>query len=236
MADIAVPRAEVAELLGLPADTDDETLRKAMADLVAAHQAREAEAIAAAAEQRLVAEDRRLVIAACNAGKLPANRIDFWCGALQRDRVGNRAILASLAVGLPPTEKIADDAVVEGVHAKVLGRLGISTQLQRSVAATVAASASPVADAQERQVLDVLGLPTAQVPAPVLLSKATNPEDWTWQQKSDFFQRHILGGRFKEGTQRTPQVSDVYYQPSPNDPYEFTNGEWVEKKPYKELP
>ena len=83
----------------------------------------------------------------------------------------------------------------------------------------------------------MVGQPTRLgAPDPVLLSKGTNPDDWTWQQQSDFFQRHILGGKFAVGTRPTPQVSDVYYLPSPADPYELVDGQWRAKNPYKEIP
>lgn len=50
-----------------------------------------------AAERQARADDRRIVIAAHNAGKIPSSRIEFWCEAMQKDRAGNRAIIAALA-------------------------------------------------------------------------------------------------------------------------------------------
>ncbi|HUD59172.1 MAG TPA: hypothetical protein VMQ99_06695, partial [Acetobacteraceae bacterium] len=193
----------------------------------------EARAVAAA-EAAACAEDRQIVAAAYKAGKFPASRIEFWTDALKRDRERNRAVVASLAVGIFPPEKIAVDTDLEQIHNKVLGKLGLAPTPQAP--RSVAASSSPVPAARE-SLRDMLGQPTSlQPPDPVLLSKGTNPDDWTWQQKSDFFQRHILGGKFAVGTRPTPQVGDTYYFPSPNDPYEYVDSQWREKNPYKEIP
>jgi hypothetical protein len=73
-------------LRGFPPVVDD-----AAKVLIAAKEAAQA---VAAAEQRACAEDRRIAIAAYDAGKFPASRIDFWCDAMRRDREGNRAIVA----------------------------------------------------------------------------------------------------------------------------------------------
>src|ERR1700739_2969522 len=95
MAEIQVPRAELAELCGLPADSTDEELRKRMAELIAAHEAREAKAVADAAEQHLRDEDERIVNAAIAAGKFGPQRKQFWIDACARDR-SNRQLIASL--------------------------------------------------------------------------------------------------------------------------------------------
>jgi hypothetical protein len=226
----AVPRAELAAMLGLPADTDDETLRRAMAELLAsveAREAREAESVAAAAEQRLQAEDRRIVAAACNEGRLPSTRIEFWCSALQQDRERNRATIASLSPGtfMSTVQVAADD--LDRVHAKVMAAWGVP-QPQKSVAAS-----SPEA-LRERQVLDAFGLPVAQVPPPVLLRKGTDPADYTREQQYQDF-AHKLGGKFTEGVPKPP-AGDVIYSPSPNDPYRWDEsaGRFVEKIPYRE--
>lgn len=242
MADeIAVPTAELAELLGLPPDVDDATLRKAMAELLAsveAREAREAEVAAAAAEQRLQAEDRRIVAAACNEGKLPASRIEFWCSALQQDRARNRAVIASLSPGIISStervsadgKRVAVDGDLERVHNKVMAQLGVPTNPLKSVAA----SGDPQADLREREVLDSVGLPTAQVPKPVVIQPGTHPSQWTPKQAQDAMLRR-LGPRFFPGTEKPP-AGDVVYFPSPNDVVEFKDGQWIEKRPYKEVP
>lgn len=58
---VTVARAEVTELLGLPPDVDDETLQAEFQKALTRLKARETEAVNAAAEARLVAEDRRIV-------------------------------------------------------------------------------------------------------------------------------------------------------------------------------
>jgi hypothetical protein len=227
MTKINVPRAEVAALVGLPADSSDELLHKAMADLRAAHEAREAEAIAAAAEQQLVAEDRRIVAAAINAGKFSADRGKFWLDALARDRTGNRAIIASLASGLPTVKKVAADAELQQVHNAVLSRLGIPKTPQRVKAAS-GFGAQPG---------ESLPAPYAQpdVPAPVVIQRGVDPADWTPRQAQDAMLRR-LGRRFWPGTE-PPPPGDVVYIPSPKDVSRFdeSTGQWVEKTPYKEM-
>jgi hypothetical protein len=103
-----------------------------------------------------------------------------------------------------------------------------------AIDATVAASGDPQADLRERQVLDVLGLPVAQTPAPVLLRKGTDPADWTKEQQYQHF-AHKLGGKHAIGVPKPP-AGDSYYVPSPNDVVELRDGTWVEKQPYKEVP
>jgi hypothetical protein len=231
MADeIAVPTAKLAELLGLPADTPEDELRKAMADLVATHEAHEAEAVAAAAEAREVAEDRRIVAAAVADGRLPANRAEFWCAALKNgNREANRAVVRMLTPGWRSPESVAAAADLERVHAKVIAQFGGAPQPRKSVAAS-----DPQAVLRERQVLDSVGLPVAQTPAPVLLRKGTDPADWTKEEQYRDF-AHKLGGKHAIGV-RKPPAGDSYYMPSPNDVVEFKDGEWVQKKPYRELP
>jgi hypothetical protein len=101
---ISVLRSEVIELLGLPADVDDATLHAAMDAAVARRKAREA---SSAEEQRLQAEDHRLVNAAYSDGRI-ADR-NNWIAALAADRVANRALLASLAPELRCTERVVVD-------------------------------------------------------------------------------------------------------------------------------
>jgi hypothetical protein len=232
MAMIEVPRAEVAKLVGLPADATDEELQKAMAEVAASQKAREAESVAAAAEAREAAQDRRIVAAAVADGRLPASRAEFWCAALKNgNREANRAVVASLAPGLRPAERVAAETEMDRVHNKVMAQLGVvPTNPLRSVAA----SGDPHADLRERAVLDVFGLPVAQTPAPVLIERGVDPADWTPKQAQDAMLRR-LGPRFHPGTQAPPK-GDVWFQPSPNDVVEFKDGEWREKRPYREVP
>jgi hypothetical protein len=230
---VQIPRAELAELVGLPITASDEELRQALTDAAAALDAQEAAKAVAAAEAAACAEDRRIAIRAYNDGKLPRHRIDFWVDAMKRDREGNRSVIASLAAGLFPVEKIAVDNEVDRVHNAVLGRLGIApTPSPR----TVAASGDPQADLRERAVLDAFGLPTARTPKPVVIQKGVDPSQWTEKQRQDAALRR-LGQKFWPGTEKPPAGDTVYY-PSPADPYRFdeATGQWVEKHPYREIP
>lgn len=232
MAMIKKPRAEICALLRLPPDVDEETLnaefQKANARLDAA---KEAKAVAAA-EARLVAEDREIVNAAISAGKFGKDRAQFWIDACARDRANNRAAIASLAPVLADRSRAAGvDPEAEAVHAQVLARLGLAPQPR-----TVAASGDPQADLRERQVLDLVGLPTGQTPPPVLLRKGTDPADYTPEQQYQDF-AHKLGGLFAVNVPKPP-AGDVVFVPSPNDPYRWDEsaGRFVEKNPYKEIP
>jgi hypothetical protein len=229
MAKVTVPRAEVAELLGLSPDVSDEELHKAFADAAAALDAKKRGQAADAEEQRLRAEDRRLVNAAYNDGRI-VNR-DNWAAILATNRRENRALLASLACGLPPEQKVTVDEGLETTHRKVLSRLGI--QPAPASPRTVAASESPQAD---QALYDVLGqkMPPA-IPAPVVIRKGVDPADYTREQQySDF--AHKLGPVFSAGVPRPP-AGDTIFIPSPNDPYRWDEaaGRFVEKNPYREI-
>lgn len=89
MGTINVPRVKIVELLGLSPDVDDATLVAALNKAIAQQQAKNA-------EKQLEAEDRRIVMAAINDGKIGPNRREFWMGALKSNRADNRSILASL--------------------------------------------------------------------------------------------------------------------------------------------
>jgi len=254
MAMVSVPRAEVCELLGVSPDTDDATLQRLLAESSARHQGREEAAVAASAEARLQAEDRQIVAAAINDGRIPVARREFWLDALQRDRGGNRVVLASLASGLPPAEKVAEDSDVERVHARIMASLGIPTgkrQAPRTVAAAQAPSQgvaeTPYQSALRRRaeepsqlyqaapsqpgdtVRDVLGVPIPGVPAPVRLVRGKDPATWTQQERDDAALWH-LGPAFRRGL-KPPPGGAGYYRPSPNDvsSYDEASGEWRSK-------
>jgi hypothetical protein len=209
MAKINVPRAELAALVGLPASATDAELNKALAALRDAAAAREAQAIAAAAEQQLVAEDRQIVNAAIAAGKIPntEDRRQFWIEACARDRANNRAMIASLAAVLPTVA----DAEAEAAHAQVMASLGLAPK-PRSVAASSGFGQQP-----GEALPAAYGSP--EVPVPVLLHKGKDPRDYTREEQyQDFVHKLGIGRRL--GVPRPP-AADSYYVPSPNDPYEF---------------
>jgi hypothetical protein len=242
VAKIRVPRTEVCDLLGLPVDVDEETLQHAIAEAVERQKSREA---LSAAEQEARAEDRRLVAAAFNDGRIV--NCDKWINALAADRTANRALMASLAPGLPPAQKVPVDPELDRVEAQVMARLGPARAPSAQSLRTVAAAGTPPAESRPWRhstsglrstgpaatgPLDDLGLPIPGVPDPVRIQRGTPPEQWTQRQQEDFFLRQ-LGPRFYPGTQPPPQ-RDVWYQPSPNDVSEFVEttdgqGYWREK-------
>lgn len=237
MATVNVPRAELAALVGLSHDVDDETLNAAIANMVGQRQAREA-AVARAtaearAEARLQAEDRQIVAAAINSGKINSSRAQFWVDALKRERPGNRAIIASLASGLPPAEKVAADADLERVHDGVMARLGLPAGKPAGSARTVAASQHP-APLPPTPMVDSLGIPIPGVPAPVRLVRGKDPAHFTSEERDNGL-LYALGGQFAaaaaaRGIPRAPGAAG-YYQPSPNDHsyYDEAAGEWRSK-------
>jgi hypothetical protein len=247
MATINVPRAKVAELLGLPADTDEETLHQALADAAAAIEAQKNAKAVSAAEARAREEDRRIVIAAYNNSKIVASNIEFYQDAMSRDRKGIRSILAALAPGLPlsENEKIPPDAGVQAVHDRVMGRLGKPRTVASGGRAPVAAAAfrggtlrgggTNPPPPPPRAAVDKHGFPVLDMPAPVRISEGKPPETWTKEEQYRHF-AHQLGGKFALGVPRPPRGEDGYYWPSPDDHSELVNGEWVEKNPYREVP
>lgn len=226
MGMIQVRRSEVTELLGLPADVDDKTLHAAMEAAVSSQKAREA---AGAEEQRLRAEDRRLVNAAYNAGKIVHR--DNWIAALAVNRQENRALLASMAPGLPPEHQVAVDAELETTHRAVMGRLGIGSvpAEKPSPPRTVAAALDQAPPGRGGQPVDGLGIPLPGIPPPVRISKGTPPEQWTERQRQDAMLRR-LGPRFWPGTE-PPPAQDVWYQPGTNDVSHYVEGQGWQPNP-----
>ncbi len=233
---ITVPRGELLRLLGLPQDS-----AMSDAELVERAQRRAAELAGersvAAAEQLARAEDRRIVLCAVNDGRIPKGRIDFWVDALQRDREGNRALLASFAPGLRPAEQLVVDAEVEATHRRVLERLGLGQPQTVAAAEQLSPYPRTVRDADGfgrssgERVPDPYIIP--DFPAPQRVSQGKPMSEWTEQERADAVQRR-LGPRFYPGTQPPPK-SDQWYWPSPNDPFEFDEGlgQWREKRGYR---
>lgn len=220
---VNVPRAEILRLLGLSSDVDDETLNTAIEAALSRQKTREA----AGAEERLRAEDRRLVNAAYNEGKI-VNR-DNWVAALAANRQENRAVLASLAPGLPPEQRVAVGEELQ----TVMGRLGITSPAGAPPPRRVAASSYQAPVPSSRPAVDMVGLPIPPLlPPPVLISKGTPPAQWTERQRQDAMLRR-LGPRFHPGTE-PPPAQDVWYQPGPNDHSVYVEGEgWRENPNYR---
>jgi hypothetical protein len=119
MSKVSVPRAELAALVGLTADADDETLQKAIDEkLIETNTQR----VAASAAQ-LEADDRRLVEAAIQQGKFGPSRREHWLHALKQDRDGAKSVIAVLAaVPQAFTGQPAFDPEIERVSAITTGR------------------------------------------------------------------------------------------------------------------
>lgn len=153
-----------------------------------------------AAERGARAEDRRIVFAAVNDGRIPESRIDFYIEAMLKDRQGVRSILAVLArPSTPPRNRVVDART--------------QSPLQRA-AGVVAWDETP-----QDEIVDSLGLPIPGVPAPVRIQRGKPYDKWTQQEKDDAA-LWALGPRFRNGL-KPPPGGDSIYQPSPNDPYEF---------------
>jgi hypothetical protein len=218
-----VPRAEVVELLGLPADVSDEDLGRALTQaLESAGQA----ALVSAAEAKARAEDRSIVTAAVNEGRLPATRIAFWLDALSRDRAGCRQVIASLAPGIPPAVKIEDPDVEharQGVMA-ALGRAGVK-EPPRQVAAAAAPLPAPGV------VVDSIAGSLSQIPPPVRFTSGKPPETWSKRERDDAF-IHAAFPMLRGAVPKPPGGEGVYL-PSPNQPrlpVQLPNGdvEWYD--------
>lgn len=114
MSKVTVPVSEVAELLGLPPDTDKNTVERELAAYT--------ENLKTAARA-----DGRAVAAAIVDGRIPESRGPFWLNALAKDPSGNaHSLLASLAPITRPGGasdlKPAVDAETETVFAKITGQ------------------------------------------------------------------------------------------------------------------
>jgi hypothetical protein len=208
VAKVQIPRAELASLVGLPADASEEALHAAVRRRLAA--------LDDETTQR--AEDRGIVAAAINAGKFSRERASFWLNALQANRPGTRTIIASLASGLP--------TVARKVSAADLAA-GAPT-----VSASASQSEPPV------RVVDMLGQQVPGVPDPVRISRGTPPSEWTHKQHSDHFQRQLGQRFWPgtEAPPRSdvwyqPSPNDVTEFVD-----DGKGGFWREKNPYREIP
>jgi hypothetical protein len=209
---IQVPRAKLCELAGVPESCSDAQLDAAMD---AALSRQQAAVTASAAERHLTNEDKRLVAAAINDGRLPVARQQFWVSALAADRAQNRSLLASLAPGAAPGQRVVVDPALEGTHKAVLARLGVAPDAPpetRPVAAAAAPRPNP-----DRVVRDSMGFEIPDIPQPVLLQRGTPASELTQSQLGDAMLRS-LGPRFAAGAREPAPKKDFWYQPSPHAP------------------
>ncbi|WP_156749202.1 hypothetical protein [Mycobacterium sp. 1482292.6] len=200
----AAELAELARIVGVDPGSDWETIRAAADKLLAEDAARRKAENRSQVEKVLEAEDRRLVAAAVNDGRLTAQSAQSWRDALKRDRPGNRLVLASLAPGIRPDGRIgaADpDSDLEDVYNRLMAPwLGGQT---KSVAASQSQLHRPRRAAPSRPAN------SAEMPA---RTKADIDADPTY--------RHVawnLGARFRDGLK--PPESTYHGMPAINDDY-----------------
>jgi hypothetical protein len=240
MAEIAVPRAELAEMLGLPADVDDEALRAAMDKVVADLEAQRR----AVAAQDLHEADKGLVATAIAQRKIAPARQQRWLEGLKADREGTLRVLASLPgpPDISPRRGGAPDADLERAHNRVMASLGFKDAASSAQADTPRAVAA--SSGFGRQAGEVLPspLPAPGIPPPVRIRVGKPVKDWTQRERDDALQRK-LGPAFHGGT-NPPPGGDFLYFPSPSDHSEYVHngdrtGFWREKsiqqQPYREI-
>jgi hypothetical protein len=166
---ISLPRAEVTLVLGIPADSDDATLLRAL-DVFESKNCK-----VSAAEQQARAEDRRLVIAAVNDGRLTEKSIDLWCGAMEKDRAANRAVLASLAPGLPPEKRLVVDPELEHAYNRVMSPFGG----RPPVVAASSPAPGVVRSVPDRQAWARPNAVSAPIPEGAVITGGRPPWEWT---------------------------------------------------------
>jgi hypothetical protein len=162
--------------LGLPSDSDDGTLLEKLDAL--AESTRRSEVVSAA-EREARAQDRRLVIAAVNDGRLTAKSIDLWCGAMQNDRAANRAVLASLAPGLPPAKKLVVDPDMESVYDRMMSPFGDRPLRSQVVAASSSPHGAAAAAMPDRRAFARPNAVCAPIPED---AEVTGRPPWTWSE------------------------------------------------------
>jgi hypothetical protein len=179
-------------------------------------------------------EEFRAKVAAALGLEDPRASDEAIATAIKELRTRSR-IAAALGVAADASDEAMADAargLVEASKRRVR-EVKLQPADRKAIDATVAASGDPFADLRERQVLDAVGLPVAQVPPPVVIQKGVPVEERTQKQHEDVMLRR-LGPRFFPGTEKPPATDTVYY-PSPNDVVEFKDGQWIEKQPYREI-
>ena len=231
---MAAPACTRLRAIGLPVDTDEKTVLRAMNEALARQDARER----AADGEKFRAADERTVAAAINAGKIGPGRKHHWLNALRADRPGTTRLLASLAPALPPAEAVAADADMERVHDRVMASLGIKGAAPSPRARTQRPVAAASGFGRQPGEVRPAELPPPAIPPPVRIVRGKPPEQWTSRERDDALLWR-LGGPFRRGL-RPPPGGDGWYHPSPNDHSEYdpTTGQWRAKthqQPYREI-
>lgn len=227
-------RKEIAELVGLSPDASDETIRVAIAEKLASQRSHEDKS---RRERALAIEDQRLVAAAIADGRVVASRAEHWRHVLATDRDANRALLASLAPGLPPSQRDIPASQAHSPKAeldRILANLGFPASSQIARPSAVYASAQSPAPASRPSPVRA-GAPASQmtpaprtsrdlipndfVPDPVLIRRGKPSHERTQREISDECMRR-LSPRTAVGLP-PPPPEDVWYWPSPNDHFRW---------------
>lgn len=191
MADdsVSVPVAEVRRLLGMPADSTEAAVRAEL-DKV----------LAAPAMRQNTQADGAAVAAAIADGRITEGRAAFWMNALLEDPKGARAVLASLAPGVPAAALPRPESDGERVEREVLARLGLKP------------SPKPVKAAGPQPVRMPPGAPSGSIRG------GGNPADST-RQETDDAHMWALGQRFRGGLEPPKSQGFTYVDDfSPNTP------------------
>jgi len=221
---VQVSQAELDKIaadIGLPAGSSMEAMLARAAELRGIAEAQKSAQKVAASQQQLVYQDKRLVNAAINDGRLTLASQQFWVDALGRDRAANRALLASLAPGLPPAHRIAEDESLETTHNAVMGRLGLAAAPdRRQVAASVPITSAhpptpPPAPRRTDAETDEWGFPVRRIPDLVLTQRGKPVSEYTHDDHYAVFAEG-LGLAFRRGAPPVPK-QDAYYQGGLND-------------------
>ncbi len=183
--------------------------------------------------ERLVQEDARLVAAAANSGRIALDNVPNWMLAMKADRAGTRRTLASLAPVWEDMRRAAGvDSEAESGHAGVMAALrrqGIEPAPVAQPSPQTVEAATYRAPLSIGPVVDDLGIPIQQTPPPVRISRGKDPSTWTERERQDFALRQ-LGPAFHLGT-KPPPAHDAWYQPGPNDPSVYVEGQGWQPNP-----
>jgi hypothetical protein len=162
-------------------------------------------------------DDDRIIKAAVKAGKISGDYLVMWQHAMVADRAGTRRTLAELPPGWAATDPVRTARIVALGSGKTV------------------AAASPEAIANERAVLDSVGLPMPDAPRAHVISKGKDPQTWTREEQARYYS-HKLGGPFAIGVPKPPAGDQIYID-SPTAPYRWdaASQQFVERNPYREI-
>jgi hypothetical protein len=165
----------------------------------------------------LSTQDAKLIAAATADGRISDPLV--WIDAIKADPQGTRRVLASLPKAWTRMRTVA-----------------ASTPITINTPPQSVAAASPEAIANERAVLDSVGLRLPDAPRAHVISKGKDPQTWTKEEQYRYF-AHKLGGRLAIGVPKPPAGDQIYID-SPTAPYRWdaASQQFVERNPYREIP